>query len=142
MILPFKEQFAAKIIDGTKIHSIRKDEHDRWKPGKIIHMATGVRTPKYKLISETPCISVQWIGIDIQAEIVTLWLGDNNTNPHGGSFAFCLNEANLVSLAVNDGFENIKEFFDFFRNQKSPDGAYKLIHWTHLTYPIDFDLPM
>lgn len=47
MILGFKPQFVQPIIDRTKIHTIREDKHNRWVPGKVIHMATGVRTKSY-----------------------------------------------------------------------------------------------
>lgn len=48
MILSFKEQFIPKILDGTKIHTIREDKKNRWEAGKKIHFATGVRTKNYK----------------------------------------------------------------------------------------------
>lgn len=47
MILSFKPQFRQKILDGTKIHTIRDDPNDRWQAGKIIHAATGVMTKNY-----------------------------------------------------------------------------------------------
>ena len=46
MILGFKEQFKNLIIGGVKKHSIREDRHNRWKPGMIIHFATGMRTER------------------------------------------------------------------------------------------------
>lgn len=60
MNLPFSRQhgakgkekptnFEAKIKAGTKIHTIREDEHDRWKPGMAIHFWIGTpRVPATK----------------------------------------------------------------------------------------------
>ena len=44
MILSFKPQFKQKILDGAKIHTIRKDEANRWHIGRIIHFATAIAT--------------------------------------------------------------------------------------------------
>lgn len=49
MILSFKKQFLDPIITGSKIHTIRADKPNRWKPGNKIHFATGE-----KLWSENP----------------------------------------------------------------------------------------
>ena len=64
MILGFKNQFVPAILDGTKIHTIRKDPHHRWKPGMTIQMATGVRTKKYKCFKKAICVSVQEVRIE------------------------------------------------------------------------------
>lgn len=59
MVIGFKKQFEAPIKAGTKIHTIREDAHNRWKPGMMMHQATGVRTKYYRCFNETPCISTQ-----------------------------------------------------------------------------------
>ena len=54
MILGFKTHFddgvptnfVEKILSGEKIHTLRQS--NRWKTGMYLHMATGVRTKKYK----------------------------------------------------------------------------------------------
>lgn len=63
MVLGFKPQFPAKILEGTKKHTIREDGNDRWKPGMKINFATGVRTKKYRQFKEGVCKSVQKIKI-------------------------------------------------------------------------------
>lgn len=58
MILSFKKQFSEPILKGTKIHTIREDKPNRWKPGNKIHFANGVRTQNYNCFKESVCISV------------------------------------------------------------------------------------
>lgn len=33
MVIPFNPQFVLPILTRTKIHTIREDIHNRWKPG-------------------------------------------------------------------------------------------------------------
>ena len=63
MILSFKPQFNDKIIKGIKIHTIREDKHNRWKPGRTIQFANGIRTKNYKQFFEGECKSIQPIKI-------------------------------------------------------------------------------
>lgn len=63
MVLGFKPQFVQKILNKSKIHTIREDSNDRWKAGRKIQMATGVRTKNYNKFAETDCISTQKIEI-------------------------------------------------------------------------------
>jgi len=56
MILGFKTKtkdgrytnFVEKIEKGEKIHTIREDKLNRWRAGRIIHAAVGVRTNEYR----------------------------------------------------------------------------------------------
>ena len=135
MVLGFKPQFVAPILDGSKIHTIREDKNKRWKPGNKIHFATGVRTKNYKQFKEiTPCISVQrilifWFGTTVKIVIdgklkvnfntATAYIDyDNN----GYSF--------LENLSFKDGFYSIDAFLKWF----SKDYIGRIIHWTGLKY--------
>ncbi len=50
MVLGFKERFVGRILSGVKIHTIREDGHNRWRVGRRIEFATGVRTKNYTRI--------------------------------------------------------------------------------------------
>lgn len=130
MILNFSEQikingefkktnFVKKIIEGTKIHTIREDANNRWMPGKIIHFSTGARTKNYKCFKTDICLSVQPIYINKYLEI---WI-DNLT---------LLSEEEVEQLAINDGFDNVEGFWSWFKNNLPFSG--NLIHWTEKTY--------
>lgn len=117
MVLGFKKQFVKKIKDGSKIHTIRVDKHNRWKEGSTIHFATGVRTKKYKQFIGGQCLGVQKIYIDNEQTVVSV---------DGQRLTF----AGIERLAKNDGFDSVEDFFKWFGDNFSG----KIIHWTALKY--------
>ncbi len=72
MIIGFKPQFVDPILNGTKIHTIRLDPYERWKPGMKMHMATGVRTKHYKQFAEKICVGVSFIHIFPESQTVSI----------------------------------------------------------------------
>ena len=118
MVLPFKPQFVPKILSGQKIHTIREDKGNRWKPGRKIHMATGVRTKNYKCFKEATCVSVQEIVID--------WFAYGAKHrPDVRVAGRSLYAAEVMQLAYNDGFDSMQAFFEWF----SEDFIGKIIYW-------------
>lgn len=132
MVLGFKKQFVAKILDGTKIHTIREDKNRRWKPGNDIHFATGVRTKEYKQFHKGKCSKVD--------EIEIIWnhpfRADFNSSScvmvdGKGYFSVIVNNRRLgyseiCQLAKNDGFSNVNEFAEWFNSSFKG----RLIHWS------------
>jgi hypothetical protein len=116
MDLGFKTQFKDKILNGTKIHTIREDKHERWKEGKKIHFITGMRTKKRDVFLEGTCTNVDDIWISGKSKIVII----NGVKR--------LKEDEIETLAKNDGFGNVEGFWDWFGDKKGED--YRLIHWT------------
>lgn len=129
MVLSFKEQFVQPILDGTKIHSIREDIHDRWQPGNSIQMATGVRTKNYNCFNESRCVSTQTVYMSYAYNDIIEITVD-------GHYLFGRYDKEL--FAANDGFENWESFFDWFYPliKKAENEFYvgKLIHWTDKSY--------
>jgi hypothetical protein len=130
MVLGFKTSingkptgFAEKILNGTKIHSIRAG--NRWKPGMLIHLATGVRTKNYKMITDAPltCISVQNVHIDYY--MLEIYVDGKLIIWNPLRLKFCR----------NDGFDNIEDFFNAFKSVH-PGMCFngQIIHWTDFTY--------
>ena len=128
MILTYsKEQFKFKIIAKIKIHTIREDKHDRWRPGMSIqHWLYSPRN-----VSKHP----HQFGTSIcrsKQKIEIIW--------HESQFmkiADILIEGNKITdisvidqLAINDGFESRKSFYAWFN--KNFTG--KIIHWTEFKY--------
>lgn len=131
-----------------KIHTMREDPYDRWKPGMSIQMV--YRGPKYsildhfnkgipeleKLKGKQKC-RVQYndkitpdlrpCGIYIDDQLV--WEGFV-----GKSFAnSCGSEKDrkwIESFAKNDGFESSIEFFRWFKK----DWSGFILHWTDFRY--------
>lgn len=123
MILGFKQRFVQPILSGEKIHTIRGDIHGRWKPGKDIHFATGIRTKKYHQFKFDTCKSTQEIQIRY-----------GPPQYFSGMDIFIdgkiLSVAQINQLACNDGFDCIWDFQKWFN--KNFTG--KIIHWTDLRY--------
>lgn len=133
MVIGFKEQFVPLILNGVKKHTIRKDKHERWSSGKPMHMATGVRTKKYKEFDIKICTGTQKISIRYYNNVHRIEVRINDRF-FGSAYydqerIFC-NYSELENLAKNDGFNSLKDFFDWF--DKDFDG--KIIHWTNLRY--------
>lgn len=123
MILGFKERSKQPILDGTKIHSIREDKHDRWKAGRKIHGATGVRTKNYNCFFEDVCKSIQ--KIEIQHTVI---LGTRLSRITIDGVLQSTEQ--IEKLAINDGFKNRDDFFKWF----DKDYTGKIIHWTDFRY--------
>ncbi|MDD2995445.1 MAG: hypothetical protein PHP99_04415 [Paludibacter sp.] len=139
MLIGYKPQFHAKILDGTKKHTIRTDAHNRWRAGMAMHQSAGVRTKQYKLLKLDTCTGTQKIRISIV---------DKNKSPD--SYVCCksirrkqverafevtvdnkkLRWRHIVMLAHNDGFDSADEFFKWFFDGETG----KIIHWTDLRY--------
>lgn len=119
MVLGFKKQFVSKIFDKTKIHTIRVDKNRRWRVGLKIHFATGVRTKNYNQFFKGECKGVQNIYINPNAAICKVLVDSN-----------WLTESEFLKFIKADGFENEKEFFEWFNEPFYG----RLIHWTDLKY--------
>lgn len=121
MILSFKRQFKQKILNGTKIHTIRLDPHNRWNPGMKIHFATGVRTKNYEQFMEGKCKSVQYIDIEWYDNKNRIFISINQRP---------LNQNEIAKLIKSDGFDSFEQFQKWFNS----DFSGKIIHWTDFKY--------
>ncbi len=124
MILNFKPQFKGLILNGTKIHSIRADQYYRWKPGMVIHFATGSRTKFYNQFWYGHCKSVQTVRI-----IHWNW-GEFSVEIDGRSLSF----REIDKFAQNDGFEYWAELREWFVPDAGTVFGGTIIHWTNKRY--------
>lgn len=130
--------FEVKIETGVKIHTLRDDAAQRWKPGRKIHFCTGIRTKFVRCFKMGECKSVQHVALtytqlshDAQAKI-SIHVGTETRN---SLEIRQLSRLEIDEFARNDGFENAIAFFDWFRKGKpSFRGTFRLIHWTDKTY--------
>jgi len=138
--LPHSILFPSIKITQRKIHTIREDVHNRWKPGMKIHHAYGVRTKKYDCFAESDCVSVQSIEIyqvsidDVDASSYTKEYIKNSNEPFKIFEVYIdgrrLTGTEFETLAKNDGFDSVDDFFRWF--DKPFKG--KIIHWTDYKY--------
>jgi len=121
MVIGFKTQFVQPILDGTKIHTIREDAHNRWQTGKTMHMATGVRTKQYKQFNKAVCTGKQSIAMyydDAPFPIISI----DGQKP--------IDYDTLLLLAKNDGFKSVEDFIAWF----STSYVGWIIHYTDFRY--------
>ena len=132
-----KNEFQKELVDSPyqkpKLHTIREDKTDRWKPGTMIDFFINVRKPNmFRFAPRVPVVSVQKIDIN--------WCDNpynDNLNPVVWiddlifyDKEFSTGEDKMRQLAINDGFETTEDFFAYFNE----DFKGKIIHWTDLKY--------
>lgn len=123
MLLTYSNnRFPPLIKADIKIHTIREDNHNRWKPGMEIHH--WMHNPRNRSKSPYPflpdthrLISKQEIGIEPTIKMVRI----------EGRF---LNDKEIDELAYNDGLDNRRVFFKWFTQSFS---GY-ILHWTNKKY--------
>ncbi|MGM8362114.1 hypothetical protein ACSV4D_09390 [Flavobacterium sp. ARAG 55.4] len=124
-----REALPKNYIVGThnpKLHTIRKDEKDRWKKGTMIDFFINCRQKDiFRFAPRIPVVSTQKIHV--------FYITDA---------PYCYNEPSIyiddkilpndkwLTLAQNDGFDTIEDFFAYFNE----DFKGKIIHWTDLKY--------
>lgn len=121
MILGFKEQFIPKVIDGTKIHTLREGE--RWRQDMSIQFYGNVRTPEmYKFREDGLCTGVQEVFMTLDW-VLEISIDDRYLMPF-----------EIDQFIKNDGFEERKEFQNFFFPEKVDFVKRQLVHWTDFRY--------
>lgn len=119
-------------IGRPKIHTIRRDPHNRWKAGRKIEMV--YRGAGYRIIDHfnkgipelEKCVSVQRIEIKWESFIGLEKPALNVQIDNGRS----LTTEEITRLARNDGFKDIEQFCKWF----SKDFTGKIIHWSSMRY--------
>jgi len=139
MVLGFNPQFVPKILDGTKIHTLRKYPHQSWKAGRSIQFATGVIALKhYKTFREDgKCSDTQMLVILTGPQ--SIYLVDE-AKEYSSSYYLhqsiqhirfdAIKELDSELISRNDGFESVEDFWKWFNK----DQFMKCIHWTDFKY--------
>ncbi|MDA0175889.1 hypothetical protein OOZ35_14145 [Mesoflavibacter profundi] len=118
----------AKIGDfPQKKHTIRKDTNNKWKAGNKIHFVINNRTKnRFQFAPIVQCFSIQKITITYNEEICE----KHSSEPAVFIDDKIVDYKTIEALAINDGFDNESEFFNYFKE----DFTGKIIHWTPLKY--------
>lgn len=100
----------------AKLHTIRRDEKNKWHAGRKIHFLINSRTKdRFQFGPVVECVHVQSIEI-VNSSVVV----DGKV----------LSNEKLYELAINDGFETVLDFLTYFQHGFRG----KIIHWTNLKY--------
>lgn len=113
-----------------KIHTIREDKTDRWKPGILIDFFINCR--QKNMFRFAPRVPV----VDTQEVFMTYAHSDLIQISIDGRELFGYSER--LEFAQNDGFDTWEDFFNYFYPQimAAEKKVYKpkLIHWTDFKY--------
>jgi len=115
----FQKQFVPMIIGGQKPHTIRKRRKRPTQVGDVLMLYMGMRTKKAFMFARTVCTKVEPVVIYPTIEKIMKY-GD------------LLSKEQVQHLALADGFQNVGDFFAFFRDTYAwqyelPD--FEIIHW-------------
>ncbi len=120
-----------------KLHTIRKDEKNRWKVGTMIDYFINARTKNmFRFAPRIPVKSIQLIKIIHRPQHTDLYIDDKLIESlwvDGFSFRVYSTEFDcpiFYSLARNDGFDDISEFLEYFNDHFEG----KIVHWTDFKY--------
>lgn len=130
----YNEKYITKdLVHEPKLHTIRQDKKNRWKPGMMIDFFINARQKDmFRFAPQIPVVSTQDIsiifwGTSVQVFIDGEWFGDAFFDQFKNIEC---NNFDLDTLAKNDGFDSLEEFFNYFNE----DFKGKIIHWTDLKY--------
>jgi hypothetical protein len=120
-------------LNIPKLHTIREDKKDRWKAGNLIHPVIkpkGRFSAGFQFAPTFPCVSVQHIKIWWQfSNEATIFIRTDNQSDNVPNYKI-LKSGEIERLAINDGFETVKDFFNYFNK----DFTGKIIHFSDLRY--------
>lgn len=129
MVISFNTRFVEPIQKGSKIHTIRKDDKNRWKPGMTMHMYTGGRFSKeYREFAKKECVSTQEIFMTYYNGLLEITVDDT----------YLFGHQERTNFAISDGFESWDAFKQYWIPvlNADPERKYKgkVIHWTKFWY--------
>ncbi len=111
-----------------KLHTIREDKAERWKPGIMIDYFINSRTKDmFRFAPRIPVVSTQTIFFDYFPKTDSL---------HAIIDGKHQSQEKLRIIAQNDGFDSYEDFKEYFK-PLIPSGSpkkMKLIHWTDFKY--------
>jgi len=111
---------------NPKLHTIRHDPKNLWKPGRKIHPVVFNRTKKrFQFAPVLECKSVQKIEIKYNNYSRNIFIDNNHLTMY---------YQDLNKLSKNEGFNLVDDFFRFFNK----DFEGKIIHWTNYKYQFIF----
>jgi hypothetical protein len=122
----FKPRFAAPILAGTKIGTIRPDRRRHARPGETLQLYTGMRTRQCRLIKTARCVAVDRIRLYFRPDFTAVVIGEPGNT--AGDRTQVIED--LDGFARGDGFADWSDLTAFWREthgQNQFDGIW--IRW-------------
>ena len=121
-------------MTNPKIHTIREDKKERWKPGTKIDFFINCRQKDmFRFAPVLPVVNVQKIEIvwvELFGKKVAHVFIEKEFFAKVKFDSELIVTGQMLQLAQKDGFDTIEDFFAYFNE----DFTGKLIHWTDLKY--------
>lgn len=116
MLLGFKKQFAPKILDGSKVMTVRQPRKVEPKIGEVLHMYTGLRTRNCeKITSEHKLNGTQSVDFLISKSKEEDWI-DIDAFVDGAP----LDQYQIEKFARADGFDSGHELAEYWLSTCDP----------------------
>ncbi len=112
----FKERFAPRILDGSKTHTIRPLRAIADKPGNTLHLYTGLRTKRAKLLMRVPCVKVESILMYEDGYRLAIVVDGSD-----------LEQDECEAFARRDGFTSLADMKSFWNGRLPFEG--QIVHW-------------
>lgn len=112
--LNFQRRFAEMVADGTKRQTIRAMRKYPIRHGDSLYLYTGMRTKACRLLKTVSA-----------REVYEISLSEAGVRLYGQA----LHAASIQKLAIDDGFQSVDEFRDFFRRTHGFPFRGQLIKW-------------
>lgn len=125
----------------SKIHTIREDKTNRWKPGMMIDFFINARQKNmFRFAPRIQVVSIQEIFMTRRGSMLEITIAEEGS--YIGGDDFYVDAFNQGKLSINDGFDEYDDFRNYFINVIEENGKstgnywFKgiIIHWTDLTY--------
>lgn len=116
-IYNFQKRFVPFIESGAKTHTIRSIRRHPDKLGNTVHLYTGLRTKKAKLLMRARCVKIESIKIHFTPDTIFHVSIDGEE----------LNHTEKEALARRDGFHDFIEMMCFWDGRLPFVGH--VIHW-------------
>lgn len=138
---PNDYNFVAKDKLPSKLHTIREDKNDRWKPGVMIDFFINARQKNmFRFAPRIPVVSTQEIFMTERGGNLEISIAKEGS--YIGSDDKYIYWETKEQLAINDGFDSYEAFQRYFieriyENEKKTGNKWfsgKIIHWTDLKY--------
>jgi hypothetical protein len=126
----FQPRFVPLILRGEKTHTIRAVRVHPDKPGDTLHLYTGLRTKKAKLLMRVPCVKIEEIEIRHVPYDGTNVLARGCKVPYIWIDGEKLSWDETQAFARRDGFRDFAEMLAFWMEPKNrlPFKGH-VIHW-------------
>lgn len=119
----FKAQFVPFILSGSKTHTIRARRAHPDKPGNMVHLYTGLRTRKTRLLLRSKCVKVE----DVMIRKTRTFSLDPKDIYEIAIDGVGLEDSEKEQLARCDGFMDFSAMMAFWTGRLPFVGH--IIHW-------------